>query len=122
MAKPQAQPQAEEWGDEIGSGALITWNEPTVLIGTLIDLVEVKGGKYGDKYKATIVQDDGSTVATFPPSMLLARLAQVPLNTRVRIEYDGTSTRSKAGRDVKNFSVRPSNSPSLERLADEIPT
>jgi len=97
MAKSATQPQApvEEWGDEIGSSALITWNEPRVLIGTLIDLVEVQGGKYGDKVKATLVQDDGATVATYPPSMLLARL-----------QHDGTSTRSKAGRDVKNFSVR----------------
>lgn len=107
MVKPQAQPQANsEWGDEISGGALITWNEPKVLIGTLIDLVEVPGGRYGDKFKATLVQDDGETVATFPPSMLLSRLQQVPLRTRVRIEYDGTATKSKAGRDVKNFSVR----------------
>lgn len=107
MVKPQAQPQAEsEWGEEISGGALITWNEPKVLIGTLIDLIEVQGGKYGDKFKATLVQDDGQTVSTFPPSMLLTRLQQVPLRTRVRIEFDGTTTRSKSGRDVKNFSVR----------------
>ena len=123
MAKSaQTQPQAEsEWGDEISGGALITWNEPKILIGTLIDLVEVPGGKYGDKYKATLVQDDGSTVATFPPSMLLARLQQVPLNTRLRIEYAGTTIKSKAGRDVKEFSVRPSRSPSLESVVG-IPT
>jgi hypothetical protein len=119
MAKSQTQPQAqtEEWGEEISGGALITWNEPRVLIGTLIDLVEVQGGKYGDKYKATLVTDDGETVATFPPSMLLTRLQQVPLRTRVRIEYNGTTVKSKSGRDVKEFSVRTSNSPSIEQLA-----
>ena len=121
MAKSQTQPKAEEWGEEIQGGSLITWGEPKVLIGTLIDLVEVPGGKYGDKYKATLVTDDGDTVATFPPSMLLARLQQIPLKTRVRIEYDGTSIKSKSGRDVKNFSVRPSLTPSLESLS-EIPT
>jgi hypothetical protein len=118
LGKAQAQPQAEEWGEEISGGALITWNEPKVLIGTLIDLIEVPGGKYGDKFKATLVQDDGTTVATFPPSMLLARLQQVPLNTRVRIEYNGTTVKSKSGRDVKEFSVRVSKSPSIERLAE----
>lgn len=124
MGKQQAQPRAEsEWGEEISGGALITWNEPRVLIGTLIDLIEVPDGKYGPKYKATFVQDDGSTVNTFPPSMLLARLQQVPLKTRLRIEYAGTSVKSKSGRDVKEFSVRASNTPSLEKLADyrEIP-
>ena len=123
MAKSQTQPQAqtEEWGEEITGGALITWKEPKVLIGTLIDLVLVPDGKYGPKYRATLVQDDGETVATFPPAMLLTRLQQVPLKTRVRIEYDGTSVKSKSGQDVKNFSVRASNTPSLESFS-EIPT
>jgi hypothetical protein len=123
MVKQSAQPRAQnesEWGDEISGGALVTWNEPKILIGTLIDLVEVPGGKYGDKYRATLVTDDGDTVATFPPSMLLSRLQQVPLKTRVRIEYLGTTVKSKTGRDVKEFSVRASNAPSLERLT-EIP-
>ena len=121
-SQPQAQP-ASEWGEEISGGALVTWNEPKVLIGTLIDLVEVPGGKYGDKFRATFVLDDGATVNTFPPSMLLARLQQVSLKTRLRIEYAGTSVKSKSGRDVKEFSVRASNSPSLEKVADyrEIP-
>ena len=119
MAEPQAPPQAEEWGEEINSGTLVTWNEPRVLIGVLIDLIEVPGGKYGDKFKATLVQDDGSTVATFPPLMLLTRLQQVPLRTRVRIEYDGTSVKSKSGRDVKNFSVRAARD--MVTAAREIP-
>lgn len=121
MAPSKNQPQAEEWGEEIGAGALITWGEPKVIIGTLTNLEEVVGGKYGDKVRASLTLDDGTKVATFPPSMLLARLEQVPLGTRVRIEYDGSSVKSKGGRDVKNFSVRASTKPSFEQLAGEIP-
>ena len=118
----QPQAQADEWGDEIGSGTFISWTEPKVVIGTFVKAEEDVPGKYGPSYQITLVLDSGETVLNKPPSALESRMRQIPLGSRVRIEYDGTTTPSKSGQPVKNFSVRVSkNSLHAEAFKDEIP-
>lgn len=120
--QPRAQAPADEWGDEIGGGTLVKWNEPKVIIG-IYETREMVQGQYGLKPRATIVTSDGETLAFFPPAMLDSRLQQVSFGQKVRIEYDGTSSPSKSGQPVKNFSVRVSaNGLHTEAFAGEIPT
>lgn len=128
MAPSRTQPQAptESWGEELGSGTFITWNEPKVVIGTLTATKVTTSGKYATPtnpgFQITLVLDDGEEVRANCPAALRTRMEQVNIGTRVRIEYDGTTSKSQAGRDVKNFSVRESVSPSFEKLAStEVP-
>lgn len=107
MAPSKTQPQApaDEWGDEIGGGTLVKWDKPKVVIG-IYEAREMVQGQYGLKPRCTVIAPDGETLAFFPPAMLDSRLQQVPFGQKVRIEYDGTSSPSKSGQPVKNFSVR----------------
>lgn len=107
MARSQTKPQAQddEWSEEVGGGRLIKWDAPIVVIGTY-ESREMAEGRYGLKPRVTLVTPEGETVAFFPPSMLDSRLQQVSFGQKVRIEYDGSTTLSKSGQPVKNFSVR----------------
>ena len=99
----------EEFGEDIGGGSLVRWDQPRELIGTYMGSVEQEG-QYGKSFKASMALDSGDVVSFFTPAALRSRLEHVHSGTRIRVVYDGTTRSSSNGRQVKNFTVQVAKS------------
>jgi hypothetical protein len=88
---------------EVGGTAFIKWDNATTVEGTYTGAVEVNG-VFGTEKRHRIATESGE-VQFFAPSMLARLLSYVQVGERVKIEYEGKTVTSRAGKPVKQFQV-----------------
>lgn len=103
-----AEPQAsqDQWED-VGGGTLVKWDEAKTVEGIYQGSVEVEG-QFGKQKKHTLLADDGQPLEFYAPAILQRKLEdpRVKVGGRIRIVFENTTTKTKSGRQAKDFIVQ----------------
>jgi hypothetical protein len=83
-----------------------TWDfekDGAVLIGTLLGVKQHVGANDSNIYNVRM--DDNETVGFWGSTVLDDKMAEVPVGSRLKVEFQGTKTNPKTNRNFKVFEV-----------------